>query len=49
MWAVLLPPGVNPIAAKYISYHIYRNDPMVDTTDDIHKMGTAIRDVSTVR
>ena len=22
MWAVPLPPGVNPIAAKYISYHI---------------------------
>jgi hypothetical protein len=22
MWAVLLPPGVNPIAVKYISYHI---------------------------
>ena len=21
MWAVPLPPGVNPIAAKYISYH----------------------------
>jgi hypothetical protein len=48
MCTVLLPPGVNPIAVKYISYHIISYKTLRRKSSRLESLGIPLRELQTL-